>query len=81
MFVTYILKSKIKKRYYIGSTSDLVSRLIRHNNGRNCSTKYGIPWEVVYEESFQTKQDAYRREIQIKSYKGGEAFQKLVDKK
>ncbi len=78
MFYTYILKSLKTGKHYIGSTDDLIGRLKRHNSGRNKSTKSGIPWIMIYQESFATKQEAYRREMQIKRYKGGEVFKKLI---
>lgn len=34
---------------------------------------------LIYCEKFVTKSDAYKRERQIKSYKGGSAFKKLID--
>ncbi len=77
MFYAYILKSFKTEKYYIGSTHDLEARLARHNAGRNKSTKEGIPWELVYREEFPTEQDAYRREFQIKSYKGGCGIQEI----
>lgn len=33
---------------------------------------------LVYEEKFNTKGEAFKREQQIKNYKHGEAFKKLV---
>lgn len=78
MYCAYILKSETTGQYYTGSTFDLDKRLIRHNSGRNRSTKKGIPWLVVYYEVFDNRNEAYKREMQIKSYKGGEAFKKLV---
>ena len=78
MYIVYIIKSLVTKRYYIGYTSDLVRRLKYHNTGKNKSTKSHIPWKVIYIESFDLKKDAWIREKQIKSYKGGEAFKKLI---
>ena len=78
MFTVYILKSLNKDRYYVGFTADLTDRLRRHNSGSNKSTKFGIPWSVVYTEEFADKKLAWLRERQIKSYKGGEAFRKLL---
>ncbi|MEK7151379.1 MAG: GIY-YIG nuclease family protein [Patescibacteria group bacterium] len=78
MFHTYILQSEESAKYYIGSTGDLEKRINRHNAGRNKSTKSQRPWRLVYKEFFTTKQDAYRREMEIKSYKGGNAFKKLI---
>ncbi len=78
MFIVYILESKVNKRFYIGYTSDLRKRIKDHNGGKNISTKSGIPWRLVHSESFKTKSEAWKREHQIKSYKSGEAFKKLL---
>lgn len=42
------------------------------------STKAYSPWDIVYVEEFASKLGAYKRELKIKSYKGGEAFKKLI---
>jgi len=34
--------------------------------------------KVIYTEMCQTKKEAKAREVQIKSYKGGKAFQELI---
>jgi len=78
MYFVYILKSLRDNKYYIGSTSNVEARLAYHNAGRQRSTKHRIPFELVYKEEYPTKEEALRREKQIKSYKGGEAFKKLV---
>ncbi|TAK96865.1 GIY-YIG nuclease family protein [Patescibacteria group bacterium] len=78
MFYIYILFSGSKNKYYIGHTEDLDIRLKRHNSGLVRSTKGGKPWIMIYTEVFQSKRDAYNRELQIKSYKGGEAFKNLL---
>ncbi|HSX36499.1 MAG TPA: GIY-YIG nuclease family protein [Patescibacteria group bacterium] len=78
MFIVYILKSSKSGRFYIGYTADISARLKAHNSGRNRSTKAGAPWQPVYQEYFPTKELAFKREQQIKRYKGGEAFKKLL---
>lgn len=78
MFWVYILQSQKHGRYYIGSCASIDNRLERHNSARVKSTRNGIPWFKVHQESFETRQEAYKREFQIKSYKGGEAFKKLI---
>ena len=80
MYKIYILYSLSKNKYYIGHTENLEVRLYKHNKGQVKSTKSGIPWKVAYTEDYSTKQEAYKRELQIKSYKGGEAFKKLIKK-
>jgi putative endonuclease len=80
MHFVYILRSDKTGRHYVGSTSNLDDRIHRHNAGKNRSTKAGAPWTLVWSEPHPTREDAYRREMQIKRYKGGEAFKKLVEK-
>ena len=78
MYSTYILRSKLNGKYYVGYTSDLDQRIKHHNSGKNISTRKYIPWEIAYTESFKTKKEAWLREHQIKSYKGGVAFKNLL---
>ena len=78
MFTVYILQSQITFRYYVGHTSNIGNRLIRHNLGREKFTKKERPWIVIYQEIYNTKAGAMKREKQIKSYKGGNAFKILV---
>ena len=74
-----MLKSTEFNRYYIGCSKNLESRLKLHNNGKVRSTKAYSPWVVVYTEDYKSKVAAYRREKEIKSYKSGEAFKRLLD--
>jgi putative endonuclease len=78
MFTVYILQSLKNRRYYIGHTNNIDSRLERHNKGLVRSTKSFIPWKIIYTEKYNTKSEAYRRELEIKSYKGGIKFKKLL---
>ena len=48
MYYTYVLKSKKDSNYYIGYTESLKKRLSEHNSGKVRSTKYRIPFELVY---------------------------------
>lgn len=79
MYTVYILQSEITERYYVGYTSDMRQRLWYHNSGKNKSTKNCMPWKIVREETFPTKKEAWLREWQIKKYKGGKAFKKLIN--
>ena len=65
-------------KYYIGSTSDVISWLNFHNAGLQRSTKNRIPFILVHQESWDSKAAALHREKQIKSYKGGNAFKILL---
>ena len=78
MYYVYILKSKDYERFYIGYASNIIKRLQKHNAGANKSTRPYRPWLVVYTESFPNKRNAWLREQQVKRYKHGEAFRKLI---
>ena len=74
----YILFSKTKNRYYIGCTSDLEQRLVKHNQNHKGFTGKVADWEVVYFESFKSKIKALAREKQIKGWKSRIAIEKLI---
>ncbi len=77
-YYVYILLSKKDGKHYIGSTTNVEKRLLYHNTGKQKSTKYRIPFELIYHEKYDDKKIALQREKQIKSYKGGESFKKLI---
>ncbi|MBK5278396.1 MAG: GIY-YIG nuclease family protein [Bacteroidia bacterium] len=81
MFVTYILYSESKDRYYIGHTEDLAIRLDYHNGGRVKSTKNFRPWKCVYFEEFETKLEANRRELEVKKKKSRKYLEFLIHSK
>ena len=78
MFYTYILYSPKIDQYYIGHTGDLKDRLRRHNSGYSKATKSGIPWEVVYSETYDSRSEAVRREVQLKAMKNREYLSELI---
>jgi len=66
----YILRSLDKQHWYIGTTSNLETRVKHHNSGKTRSTRPYKPWQMVYSEDFQTKSEAYKREYFLKSPQG-----------
>ena len=63
---TYILKCS-DGSLYTGWTNDLDRRVKAHNAGKGAKyTKSRRPVELVYFEAFSTKQEAMRREWEIK---------------
>lgn len=66
MFYVYILKSKKDGELYFGYTSDLIERLKEHNLGLVRSTKSRIPLYCVYYEAYTSKEDATKREHNLK---------------
>ena len=66
MNYTYILKCK-DGTLYTGWTNDLDKRVTAHNEGRGAKyTRSRTPVELVYYETFETKEEAQRREYAIK---------------
>jgi putative endonuclease len=78
MYTVYVLRSIKTNRYYIGVTKDLINRLERHNSGSVRSTKAYRKWKVIYTEEYSNKKDAWRRELEVKKYKSGLKFNKLI---
>ncbi len=78
MYYVYILKSKKTGKYYIGYTNNLEERLKYHNSGRTKSLLKHIPLEIIKTEEYYLYEEARKRERQIKNYKSGEAFKKLI---
>ena len=78
MHFVYILKSLKDGGFYIGCTTNLDKRLSIHNSGKAESLKKRRPLEIIYFERYDDQKRAYDRERQIKRYKGGEAFKKLI---
>ena len=63
---TYILRCA-DGTLYCGWTNDLEKRVKAHNEGKGAKyTKTRRPVELVYYESFETKQEAMSREYAIK---------------
>lgn len=77
MFHVYIIFSETSGKYYVGSTADLDDRLKRHNGGRSKSTKSGIPWNLVYFESFESRSESVIRELEVKSWKSSKGIAQL----
>jgi len=66
----YILFSKKLSRTYTGCSSDVSVRLKRHNSGNVHATRYGIPWELIYEEAAEDCTAARKRERYFKNASG-----------
>jgi len=65
--------------YYIGYSNDVENRLDLHNSGRGAKyTRSRRPCEVVYTEQFPTRNEALKRECQLKQWTRAEK-QALID--
>lgn len=66
MFFVYIIKSEKDGNLYTGYTNDLRKRFKEHNSGLAKSTKFRKPWRLVYYEAYASRQDAEKREENLK---------------
>ena len=78
MYYVYVLQSRKTKKHYIGYTNNLERRLVEHNSGRTKSLKKHVPLEIIRVEEYSSYREARVRELEIKSYKSGEAFKNLI---
>ncbi|MBU1875143.1 GIY-YIG nuclease family protein [bacterium] len=74
----YIIFSKSRNRYYIGHTNSLIRRLKEHNTGQSKSTRYGVPWNLVYSKQFDSSLEANREELKLKKMKSRKFIERLI---
>ena len=79
MFYLYILYSSSRDKYYVGYSSDIEARIIEHNAGATNYTRSGKPWILVYQEEFDQKSDAIRREREIKLKKSRKYIEYMIN--
>jgi len=79
MFKVYILFSEILDKFYVGHTSEeLQERLRKHLSNHSGFTAKAKDWKIVYYEVFSDKSVAYKRELQIKSWKSKVKISQLI---
>lgn len=74
----YILRSLIFKKAYVGHTTNLYTRLNRHNSGYSKYTKRYKPWEIIYTEICENYIKARLREKYLKSASGRRWIKKYI---
>jgi putative endonuclease len=77
-YYVYILFNSKHDKFYIGQTYNLTKRLLEHNQHLSKYTsKYDGEWEVIYQEIFNTRKDAMRREKFFKNQKNSNFYRKI----
>jgi putative endonuclease len=78
-FFVYILFSVSRNSYYVGFTSDnLQERIRKLNTDHRGYTGHSGDWKLVYNEIFDSKTEAMKREKQIKNWKSRKLIEKLI---
>ncbi len=77
-YFVYILFSHKDKRLYIGCTKDISARLKRHTSGQVEATRHRLPIELIHQEKFESKSEAFNRERFLKSLWGAREKKKIL---
>ena len=79
MAYLYILYSAKANKFYVGSTGKEVSeRIKKHNSNHKSFTGKWNDWELVHTESYEAKEEAMKREKQIKTWKSRKMIKALI---
>ena len=78
-FYVYILQSKKDNSFYIGQCDDLDKRMSKHFDGMSKYTASKRPLRLIYFEMVNSRNDAIRREKEIKKKKSRKYLEFLID--
>ncbi|MCH7771648.1 MAG: GIY-YIG nuclease family protein [Bacteroidetes bacterium] len=80
LYYVYVIESK-EGFIYKGMTDNLEKRLVEHNNKTlSFWTKRGTNWKLIYNEEFDNKTEALKRERWLKTGVGREYLKKILEK-
>ena len=67
-FFVYLIKSEDKNKTisYVGYTSNIEKRLIKHNNNKGAKFTRGRKWKLVYSKKYNSKIIAMKEEYKLK---------------
>lgn len=68
MYYMYVLKGRMQRKLYIGSTNDLRRRLGEHARKESPYTSKASDWQLVYYEAYRDREDACERERLLKNF-------------
>ena len=81
MSFVYVLKNLKNGKRYVGSTDlDPTERLKKHNYGSSQFTRRSGPFELIYQESYDNKTEARKRENFLKSGFGRKCLDDIFKK-
>ncbi len=77
MYTVYILKD-INGKFYKGMTNNKNRRLREHRSGKTITTSKMMDFELIYEEQYNNKADARKRELYLKTAAGRRFIKKKL---
>lgn len=80
MYTVYAIYNQEFNKFYIGQTANLEERLQLHNTKtfRGYTSRFGGQWTVISSEEHSTRQEALKREKQLKSFQGREFIRGFI---
>ena len=66
-YYVYVIKSLVNEKHYVGFTEDVSKRLKKHNGRKVRSTKSNAPYKLLYVEECDSRINARKREVFLKS--------------
>jgi putative endonuclease len=81
MNYVYALYSAKIDRIYIGQTDDLERRLSDHLKGYSKYTKRADDWMLIFQQEFENRSEAMKRERQLKTSRGRAYLRNLLAEK
>jgi putative endonuclease len=70
MFYAYVIKSRVADFVYKGHCENLEERMKQHNSGMTESIRPYVPFDLIYSEEFDLREEAIIREKYFKSAAG-----------
>jgi putative endonuclease len=67
MYYTYAIKSKERNYIYVGLTNNPERRIAEHNSKKEKTTRSYAPFIIILIEKHETRIEARKREIYLKS--------------
>jgi putative endonuclease len=78
-YFTYVLKSTIDNKLYVGWTNNLKNRIAKHNQGKVIATKTRKPLKLIYFEACLNRTAAINREKSLKTGFGRSYLKKRLN--
>ena len=80
MFHIYAISSEIKNYIYVGMSEDVEKRVLRHNSGREKTTRPYKPFKLIFTECVSAdRKEVRKREKYWKSGIGKEKLRNIRD--
>ncbi|MEK7227911.1 MAG: GIY-YIG nuclease family protein, partial [Patescibacteria group bacterium] len=80
-YFVYAIYNQKHDKFYVGQTFDIAKRLDEHNKKvlKGYTSQFDGPWILIYKEEVSSRQEALKREKQLKSFRGREFVKKQIN--